>query len=264
MSWVTTADGVRLRCSDRGRADGPVVVLVHGWKGSHRQFDRLVPYLADDFRVVSYDLRGMGESDKPRSSYDFDVAADDLAAVLEQLGVDQATAVGSSMGCSVILQYMQRHGGRVGRVVLNNGPVMLAKRDDFPFAMPKEQLDGYLTELEQQWPVSEWRNAVSESTDLATQIWAYTTALQTPLDIALAVVREQAKLDHREAVLALKVPVLAAYSVRDPFYPPELGQWIAASAPDGRVKLFHESGHATARDEPLEFACAIREFAGLG
>ncbi len=258
------ADGVRLRCSDRGRADGPPVLLVHGWKGSHRQFDRLAPHLAGDFRVVRYDLRGMGESDKPRSTYDFDVMSDDLATVLQRLDLDEVTAVGSSMGCSVLLQYMRRGGGRIARLVLNNGPVMLVQRDDFPFAMPQEQLDGYLADLEAQWPLSEWRGAMNEATDPATQLWAYLTAVQTPLDIALDVVRQQAKLDHREAVRTLTVPVLAAYSVRDPFYPPELAQWIAATAPDGRFELFHDSGHATAWEEPARFAQVIREFAGLG
>jgi pimeloyl-ACP methyl ester carboxylesterase len=59
-------------------------------------------------------------------------------------------------------------------------------------------------------------------------------------------------------------PEAAACSARDPFYPPELAQWIAATAPDGRIELFHDSGHATAWDEPARFAQVIREFAGLG
>lgn len=261
MTWVTAGDGVRLRCRDAGPADGPAIVLVHGWKGSHRTWDRLVPHLADDFRVVSYDLRGMGESDKPRSGYDFDTMADDLGAVLDGLAVEDATVVGASMGCSVTLQYMSRHGRRVRRVVLNNGPVMLARKTDFPWAMPPEQLAGHITAVEQRWPVAEWEGLEAAGTDLPTRVWAYGIAVQTPLDVALAVVREQEKLDHREAVRTLAVPVLAAYSTRDPYYPPELAQWIADTAKDGSVRLFHASGHATAHEEPAEFARAIREFA---
>lgn len=198
-----------------------------------------------------------------RGSYGFDVMADDLGNVLAKLDIKDATLVGSSMGCSVILEYMQRSASRVARVVLNNGPIMLVKRDDFPWAMPQEQLDGYVNDIEARWPLSEWGGLGGESEEShpAEKMSHYLTALQTPLDIALAVVRQQAKLDHRDAVRGLQVPVLAAYSVKDPFYPPDLAKWIASTAPRGSFELFYESGHATRRDEPEKFARVIREFA---
>src|SRR5262249_54238799 len=118
---LTTPDGCRLRATVRG--DGPPIVLVHGWKGSRRVWDRTIASLDTEFRVVAYDLRGMGESDKPDSRYDFDEHAADLAFVLEALELDDATLVGWSMGCSVSLQHMSRGGARVGRLVLVNGPI---------------------------------------------------------------------------------------------------------------------------------------------
>lgn len=263
MTWLETSAGVRLKISDRGIADGPALVLVHGWKGSHRKWDRLSYLLRNEFRIVSYDLRGMGESDKPRGAYSFDEMAGDLGAVLVKLDIQDATLVGWSMGCSVVLEYMRCSASRVARVVLNNGPIMLVKRDDFPWAMPQEQLDGYLDTIEQRWPLSEWDDLGGEEPHPAERISSYLTALQTPMDIALAVVREQARLDHRDAVRGLKVPVLAAYSAKDPFYPPDLAKWIASAAPCGSFELFYESGHATARDEPEKFARVISEFAGV-
>lgn len=262
MTWLEVGAGVRLKISDRGIADGPALILVHGWKGSHRHWDRLSYLLRNEFRIVRYDLRGMGESDKPRGTYSFAELASDLGVVLEKLGIQDATLVGNSMGCSVVLEYMRRSASRVARVVLNNGPVMLTKRGDFPWAMPQEQLDGYLDDIERRWPLSEWDDLGGEELHPAQQVSRYMTALLTPMDIALAVVREQARLDHRDAVRGLRVPVLAAYSARDPFYPPELAHWIASTAPQGSSELFHESGHATACEEPGKFAQVIREFAG--
>ena len=132
MSFLTTPDGVRLRITDRGAGDR-TIVLVHGWKLSHRPFDHAIMRLAKQHRVVAFDLRGMGESDKPNSRYDFDEHAGDLAFVLEQLGLEDVTLVGWSMGCSVVLQHMQRGGARVGRIVLINGPIKLARTDDDSF-----------------------------------------------------------------------------------------------------------------------------------
>src|SRR5690242_18821717 len=98
MSFLETPDGTRLRYVDRG--EGPdTVVLVHGWKGSHRKWDPAVHRLAEaGFRVIAYDHRGMGESDRPTGRYDFDLLADDLGFVLEELGAEEVTLVGWSMG----------------------------------------------------------------------------------------------------------------------------------------------------------------------
>src|SRR3954452_19129975 len=153
MSFLTTPDGVRLRITDRGAGDR-TIVLVHGWKLSHRPFDHAIMRLAKDHRVVAFDLRGMGESDKPGSRYDFDEHAGDLAFVLEHLGLEDVTLVGWSMGCSVVLQHQQRGGVRVGRIVLINGPIKLARTDDdsFPWSMTEDVLEGYFSDMEQHWP----------------------------------------------------------------------------------------------------------------
>jgi non-heme chloroperoxidase len=262
MSFMTTSGGVRLRLSDRG--DGPdAIVLVHGWKGSHRLWDHVVVALEHRHRVVSFDLRGMGESDKPRARYDFDELSGDLGDVMSGLGLDDVTLVGWSMGCTVSLRYMERGGAGVGRLVLVNGPLRLTRADDFPHAMTQEQLDGYLEQVAAEWPVGE-RAFVAASllpdTDPLVVDWVYRIALQTPLDVVLRVVREQARLDMRTAVAALAVPVLAAYSTRDPYYPMSLGEYIAGSAPDGRLAVLQGSAHCAPIEEPRAFVAALESF----
>lgn len=261
MSFLVTPDGTRLRFSDRG-AGPDTVVLVHGWKGSHRLWDHVVVRLEERHRVVAFDLRGMGESDKPRGAYDFDELSDDLAFVLAELGLSDVTLVGWSMGCTVSLRHMERGGSGVARLVLLNGPLRLVRADDFPEAMTQEQLDGYLRDIAAGWPGSEraFQAEAHLDGDGPLADWAYAIAQQTPLDIALRVVREQAKLDLRAAVAALAVPVLAAYSDRDPYYPVSLGEWIARAAPDGQLVVFHGSAHGTPVEEPDAFAAALEAF----
>lgn len=263
MSFLTTPTGVRLRYSDRG--SGPAIVLVHGWKGSHRLWDRTATRLIDDgHRVVRFDLRGMGESDKPSEPYDFDRHADDLGFVLRELGVTDATLVGWSMGCTVALHYLDRDGHGVGRVVLTNGPLRLTRADDFPHAMPAEQFDGYLAELAAAWPAGErafQATSLLPGSDPAVVDWLYQVALQTPLDVALEIVRAQARLDMRDVVARLRVPVLAAYADRDPYYPFSLAEHIAATAPAGRAVVLRESAHCAPIEEPATYAAVLARFA---
>ena len=83
MTFLTTPEGVRLRVCERGEG-GREIVLVHGWKMSHRAFDHPIQRLSQRFRVVSYDLRGMGESDKPNCRYDFDICDEVFRRVLRR------------------------------------------------------------------------------------------------------------------------------------------------------------------------------------
>lgn len=83
--WVTASDGVRLSVTIDGRSDGPTVVLVHGYPDNSSMWAGVAAGLTAKHRVVTYDVRGAGQSDKPpgRASYGLDQLADDLRAVVE-------------------------------------------------------------------------------------------------------------------------------------------------------------------------------------
>ena len=207
MSYVETPDGVRLRLCDRGRGGG-TFVLVHGWKQSHRLFDPAIAGLAEPHRVTAYDQRGMGESDKPRSRYDFDELAGDLGFVLNVLDLEDVTLVGWSMGCTVSLAYMSSGGARVARLVLMNGPLRLTPAPGFPFGLDPERLDGYIGDLARNWPLNERAFAAESLLEPNTERvdWLAGAALETQLDVALKLVREQARLDLRGGPRAARRP----------------------------------------------------------
>lgn len=262
MSFLTTDDGLRLRVSDRG--SGPAIVLVHGWKMSHRAWDSTIAGLCDRFRVVAFDLRGMGESDKPRAAYDFDELASDLRFVIAELGLRDVTLVGWSMGCSVSLQYLQAGGDGIARLMLINGPIRLTATPDFPWTMSETELERYVEDVAQRWPTMErgfWQEAFYNSApELAD--WLYAIALQTPLDVALAVVRHQARLDFRDFLGELRIPVLAAYGRHDPYYPVELADYIAQRAPQGERVIFEHSAHCIPIEEGPRFRSTLAGFIG--
>jgi non-heme chloroperoxidase len=262
VSFLTTPDGVRLRFTDRGEGAG-TIVLVHGWKGSHRMWDPAVYRLMREFRVIAFDNRGMGESDKPGGSYDFGVLAADLGFVLETLDADDVTLVGWSMGCTISLEYLSRGGRRVGRLVLMNGPLRLTQTPEFPWTMTEEQLRGYLDDLAARWPDSEEdfsRGALRDPTSAYANLY-YQVALQTPLELAMRIVDEQVRIDHVPVLPTLQMPVLAAYGRHDPYYPIALAEYIARTAPRGSHVVFEESAHAPHYEEPDRFCDVIRDFA---
>lgn len=261
MSFIDVG-GLNLRISDRGR--GEVIVLVHGWKMSHRVFDRATSALSDGHRVIAFDLRGMGESDKPNSRYDFEELAGDLGQVLRLLDVSDVTLIGWSMGCSVVLHYMATGGPRVGRIGLCNGPLRLTTTRDFPYAMDPATVAKHLKDVAESWPTRERRFTAEALRDPQPELvdWIMRIALQTPLDIVLRLVRAQARLDHRSVLAGLQVPVLALYGRYDPYYPPGLAHFIAQQAAEGRAVIFERSAHFPFIEEADRFASTVSEYVG--
>lgn len=125
---------VQLHIEDSGGTGRPVV-LIHGWPLSAQAWDPQVSVLRDaGYRVVAYDRRGFGRSDKPESGYGYDLLADDLQRVMEQCELQDVTLVGFSMGGGEVARYVGRHGeSRLHSVVFAAAvPPYLMKTVDNP------------------------------------------------------------------------------------------------------------------------------------
>src|SRR5262245_9016399 len=101
-------NGLRLAYDDRGAGE-PVMVFVHGWTCDRSFFAPQAEHFARRHRVVSVDLRGHGESDKPNEPYPIGAYADDIAYLLDQLGLGKVVAVGHSSGGLTVLQLAASH-----------------------------------------------------------------------------------------------------------------------------------------------------------
>ena len=116
MPMISARDGTQLYVKDWG--EGRPVILIHGWPLNADSWETQAVGLAEaGHRVISYDRRGFGRSEQPWDGYDYDTLADDLAAVIEATGVQDAAIVGFSMGGGEVARYVSRHGARgVGRL----------------------------------------------------------------------------------------------------------------------------------------------------
>lgn len=127
-------DAVHLHIEDSGGTGRPVV-LIHGWPLCAQAWEPQVSVLRNaGYRVVAYDRRGFGRSDKPESGYSYDTLADDLQRVMEQCELQNVTLVGFSMGGGEVARYIGRHGeSRLHSVVFAAAvPPYLMKTVDNP------------------------------------------------------------------------------------------------------------------------------------
>jgi pimeloyl-ACP methyl ester carboxylesterase len=146
MAEVTAHSGLlsktKVHVDDTGGTGRPVV-LIHGWPLSGESWVHQVPVLAAaGYRVVRYDRRGFGRSDKPLSGYGYNTLADDLDGVLTELDLRDVTLVGFSMGGGEVARYITRHGeDRLHSVVFASAvtPYMLQGSDNPDGPLTKKQ-----------------------------------------------------------------------------------------------------------------------------
>jgi len=138
MTEVTAHSGLfrntSLHVDDTGGSGRPVV-LIHGWPLSGQSWSEQVPALQQaGYRVVTYDRRGFGRSDKPATGYTYDTLTKDLDALLTELDLSDVTLVGFSMGGGEVARYCAAYGSeRLRSVVFASAvPPYLMKTDDNP------------------------------------------------------------------------------------------------------------------------------------
>jgi pimeloyl-ACP methyl ester carboxylesterase len=214
--------GTKLAFEDRG-AGKPALVFVHGFACDRSFFAPQAEHFARQHRVVSLDLRGHGESDKPPGPYPIAAYADDIAYMIKQLGLGKTVVVGHSMGGVTVLQLAVAHPDCVAALVMVD-PASLV-----PPPERRATLEAMATAIEagNHEPLRQFiENMFLPTSDrrLVENIMA--VMLTAPDHVAVNAMRGVLEFDGRAAAALCKVPALhlAATPQRNP--PHLMSEWL--------------------------------------
>ena len=128
--FLDLPDGARIHFRDEGEPESPVIVLLHGFNGSLFNFDRLVPLLAKNFRLISIDLPGFGLTGAtPSANYTTEGFMDTVTKLTNHLGIEKFSIAGNSMGGGVAWRYTLEHPTKVEGLILLASSGVGSKRD---------------------------------------------------------------------------------------------------------------------------------------
>ncbi|MFE1951938.1 alpha/beta fold hydrolase [Streptomyces sp. NPDC059524] len=132
MTYTTTPDGTRIAYQVQG--DGAPLVLLAGQANNHRWWNSVRADFHSVRSTLTLDYRGTGDSDKPDTAHSTELFAQDVVAVLDDLGIDRADVYGTSMGGRVAQQLAARHPHRVNSLILGctspGGPHSVERDND--------------------------------------------------------------------------------------------------------------------------------------
>jgi pimeloyl-ACP methyl ester carboxylesterase len=260
---VKTPDGLTISAQEWGNPSGPEILFIHGFSQSHLSFARQVNSdLAKEFRIVTYDLRGHGNSDKPLDSAryrDSKAWGDEVQAVIDAAGLKRPVLVGWSYAGRVISDYVATHGaGKLAGINFVDAPI---KADP---ALIGDNLKNL---------------PLMASEDLTTNIAATRTFLHgcfskqpsaDDYEIMLAfnmMVPPKVRgglggrpLDATENMSKLTIPVLVTHGSEDRNAKLGAAKYTAATIPGAKLSVYEGIGHAPFFEDADRFNGELANF----
>lgn len=255
-------EGGRLACYERGQTHETTLLLIHGFPLDHRMWMAQMVALAAQVHVIAPDLRGFGRSAAAASDpLTMDQHADDLAALLDALGIERAIVGGLSMGGYIAFAFWRRHRARVAALILADtraepdAPQARANRDA---AAQKVRQAGMAALADEMLPRL-LAPANLANPRLAERLRALILAQPAETVIAaLAGLRDRP--DSRPTLPTINVPTLVLVGEQDALTPPADAAAMAAALPDARLVVIPSAGHMSPMENPRAVNAALRKF----
>jgi 3-oxoadipate enol-lactonase len=234
----------------RRTGSGPPLVLLHPLALSGAVWGEFATRLSETFDVIAPDARGHGDSGWDGAAFGVDDLADDVAALLDGLGLSSARLVGLSMGGSTALSFAGRYPQRADGLVLADttawyGPEAMAtwaERAADVVARPRPRQVPFQVE---RWFTEGFRNRHAEEVNRVVGLFLRTSSLAHA-----HACRALGAMDGRALLPAVTTPALVVTGAQDYATPPAMGQAIADGVPAGEARVLPGLRHLSLVEQP--------------
>ncbi len=256
-----TVNGIDIACQTDGPDDAPVLILNHTLATSRVMWRRQIPYFARRYRVVSFDMRGHGESLAPDYPYSLEMLAEDVVGVLDGLGVERpAIYLGISIGGMVGQALGLRHPERFRALILASSisrvpPEGWAMWDQRIEAIRRDGIEGQVQPTLERWLSAEFRNREPETTK-----WVADMIRGTPVAGMVGCCEAIKLLDYTDQLDRIALPTLIVAGEKDPGAPVATAEAIRDRIKGAQLEIIPGCLHQTPIEAPDAFNRIVGEF----
>jgi non-heme chloroperoxidase len=261
--WVKTPDGLTIAAQDWGNPNGPEIVFIHGFSQSHLSWIKQVTSdLAKDFHMVTYDLRGHGNSDKPfepERYKDSKAWADELQAVMDATGVKRPVLAGWSYGGRIMADYLKVH-GTAKLAGLNY--VDAGQKADPAFVGPNLKNLPLMASDDLAVNIAATRAFLHDCFSKQPTPEEYETMLafnmMVPPKVRLGLSNRPLNID--DILQNLKLPVLVTHGSEDKNSNLIAAEYTAKMIPGAKLSVYQGIGHSPFFEDPQRFNAELAAF----
>ena len=255
--------------------DGPCdLVLVPGWISNVEVFweepatSRFLTRLASFSRLILFDKRGTGLSDRVADMPSLEVRMDDVRAVMDSVGSERAALFGYSEGGAMCALFAATHPQRTSALIMNGAYARRRWAPDYPWGLSDSQFYGFLDDVQREWGTAygiEARIPSMAQDPRFRQWWARNMRMSASPSAAATLQRMNGEIDVREVLSAIRIPTLILHSINDQVSHIEAGRDLARLIPGAKLVELHGTDHApygcdadVILDEVEEFITGVR------
>ena len=149
MPEIAEVNGIKISYEVQGKEDGIPLILVSGWALKKEMWIGQVGAFSEHFKVITFDNRGCGKSDRPDMLYTFDMYSDDIVGLMDHLKIDKANLMGYALGAMILMHFAMKYPDRVNKLVLLN---TVAKYDNDGLVKDGIQINSKALSFQQSAP----------------------------------------------------------------------------------------------------------------
>ncbi|RNC28520.1 MAG: 3-oxoadipate enol-lactonase 2 [Candidatus Dichloromethanomonas elyunquensis] len=237
--------------------EGEPVICIHGNGASRVSWRHFVPEASKNFRVIVYELRGTGESEtigNPRQTFTIKDHAEDLAAIMDVLGLKKAAIVAQAFGAFISMQFAALYPERVSAMVVHctSARVEGKTRQGLPkwaeIVEKEGNFDSLLDEAMVRWFTDSFKNAHPEVVDLYRKMYAANPAMGYAANC-----RGIVEYDIVDQLHKIKCPTLVIAGESDASTPVKDSELVVSKIPNSELVLVKDASHAVSEEQPEEF-----------
>jgi len=252
--------GVTLHFRDEGPQHAPALVFSNSLGTDFRIWDRLLPLLPAGWRVIRYDTRGHGLSEAPARAWSMDDLGDELAGLLDGLGVRGAVVCGLSIGGMIAQTLAVRRPDLVRALILCDTAAKIGDTASWNARIAAVERDGIAAiagPVLQRWFSARFHERRVEELALWREMLT-----RTPVAGYVGCAAAIRDADLTGATARLRLPTLAVAGDEDGATPPALVEATARSIPGARFSVIDGAGHLPCIEQPAALAALIADFLG--